>query len=216
MMSFKATQQLIELHAEIDSEENLPLISQIYGDENRFSQILSNFLSNALKFTDPDGRITVSISIKDEQTILKKNNNDASQILQIEEEKFQENWEEKYIKLQLEVIDTGVGMTQEGIDNLFIDFGRLKENEYRNRSGTGLGLSIIKQIIEKMGGSVSVTSTKNVGSRFKICLNTKCRLPKQEANEIRDGLKKKHPFVVKDSKNEMINTLLLNDNQEKS
>jgi len=42
------------------------------------------------------------------------------------------------------VKDTGVGMTQEGIDNLFIDFGRLKENEYRNRSGTGLGLSIIK------------------------------------------------------------------------
>jgi two-component system OmpR family sensor kinase len=74
-------------------------------------------------------------------------------------------------------------MTQEGIDNLFIDFGRLKENEYRNRSGTGLGLSIIKQIIEKMGGSVSVTSTKNVGSSFKISLNTKCRLHKQEPNE---------------------------------
>jgi hypothetical protein len=58
-----------------------------------------------------------------------------------------------------------------------------------------------------MGGSVSVTSTKNVGSSFKICLNTKCRLPKQEANEIRDELKKKHPFVVKDSNNERINSI---------
>ena len=57
-------------------------------------------------------------------------------------------------------------MTQEGIDNLFIDFGTLKENEHRNKSGTGLGLSIIKQIIEKMGGSVSVTSRKDVGSTF--------------------------------------------------
>ena len=105
------------------------------------------------------------------------------------------------------MIDTGVGMTQEGIDNLFIDFGRLKENEYRNRSGTGLGLSIIKQIIEKMGGSVSVTSTKNVGSSFKICLNTKCRLPKQEANESDDVIKRKHPFVVKDFNNERINSI---------
>jgi signal transduction histidine kinase len=83
---------------------------------------------------------------------------------------------EKYISLQLSVIDTGIGMTEEGINNLFIDFGRLKENEHRNKSGTGLGLSICKQIIEKMGGSVHVSSQLKIGSRFDININTKCRV----------------------------------------
>jgi len=46
-----------------------------------------------------------------------------------------------------------------------------------------------------------------VGSRFKICLNTKCRLPKQEANESQDVIKRKHPFVVKDFNNERINSI---------
>ena len=64
--------------------------------------------------------------------------------MQLEEEKVQGIYEEKYIKLQLKVIDTGVGMSKKGLENLFIDFGRLKENEHRNKSGTGLGLSIIK------------------------------------------------------------------------
>jgi signal transduction histidine kinase len=66
--------------------------------------------------------------------------------------------ETNYISLRLSIIDTGIGMSEEGLKNLFIDFGRLAENEGRNKSGTGLGLSICKQLIEKMGGSVDVTS----------------------------------------------------------
>lgn len=73
------------------------------------------------------------------------------------------------------MIDTGIGMTSKGLNNLFIDFGRLAENESRNKSGTGLGLSICKQIIEKMGGSVDVKSQLDVGSEFIIKLKTKCR-----------------------------------------
>jgi signal transduction histidine kinase len=74
----------------------------------------------------------------------------------------------------MSVVDTGIGMSEEGLKNLFIDFGRLAENEGRNKSGTGLGLSICKQIIEKMGGSVNVKSQLNVGSQFIINLKTKC------------------------------------------
>ena len=58
---------------------------------------------------------------------------------------------------------------------MFIDFGRLAENENRNKSGTGLGLSICKQIIEKMGGSVSVKSKLDEGSEFIINLKLKCK-----------------------------------------
>ena len=82
---------------------------------------------------------------------------------------------ESYISLRLIVKDTGVGMTEQGVKSLFIDFGRLAENENMNKSGTGLGLSICKQIIEKMGGSVEVKSEPNVGSEFIINLKLKCK-----------------------------------------
>jgi len=59
---------------------------------------------------------------------------------------------------------------------LFIDFGKLDENAARNKSGTGLGLSICKNIIEKMGGSVSVKSKIKVGTEFKINIKTRSRI----------------------------------------
>jgi len=76
--------------------------------------------------------------------------------------------------MQIVVKDTGVGISPEGLKNLFIDFGKLDENANRNRTGTGLGLSISKQIIEQMGGSVSVTSELGKGTQFFINLKTRC------------------------------------------
>jgi signal transduction histidine kinase len=67
-------------------------------------------------------------------------------------------------------------MSPEGVKNLFVDFGKLKENEHRNKSGTGLGLSICKQIIEKMGGSVEVKSKLNVGTQFIINIKSQCMI----------------------------------------
>ena len=58
----------------------------------------------------------------------------------------------------MSVIDTGVGMSEEGVKKLFIDFNKLDENSQRNKQGTGRGLSICKKMIEQMGGSVSVKS----------------------------------------------------------
>ena len=56
--------------------------------------------------------------------------------------------QEKFINIKISIIDTGVGISEEGLKKLFIDFGKLDENSTRNRKGTGLGLSICKQIIE--------------------------------------------------------------------
>jgi signal transduction histidine kinase len=52
-----------------------------------------------------------------------------------------------YVNYQIIICDTGVGISPEGMKNLFLDFGKLDENSERNKSGTGLGLSICKQII---------------------------------------------------------------------
>lgn len=70
MLLFNANERGIELKAEIDGRKNLNLIEAIHGDENRFLQILLNFLSNSLKFTDPGGSITVKIEILNHQPII--------------------------------------------------------------------------------------------------------------------------------------------------
>ena len=57
-----------------------------------------------------------------------------------------------------------------------MDFGKLSENQNQNKGGTGLGLSICKQIVEKMGGNVTVKSKLGHGAEFKIKLNTKAIL----------------------------------------
>lgn len=62
------------------------------------------------------------------------------------------------MNIKISVIDTGLGISEDGLKKLFIDFGKLDENSTRNRKGTGLGLSICKQIVEQMGGSVDVKS----------------------------------------------------------
>jgi signal transduction histidine kinase len=70
--------------------------------------------------------------------------------------------------LHVEVIDTGVGISEEDQKHLFKLFGKLKTTFHINQQGIGLGLSISKQICEHLGGKVSVTSKLNEGSNFSF------------------------------------------------
>jgi hypothetical protein len=74
----------------------------------------------------------------------------------------------------LNILDTGTGISKEGLGKLFLNFSKLAENADQNKNGTGLGLSICKQIIEQMGGSVTCSSELNVGTEFKIKLSCPC------------------------------------------
>ena len=76
----------------------------------------------------------------------------------------------KYIKIKIDISDTGVGIKKENLSKLFMDFGKLDEHSKINAQGTGLGLSICKRLIEKMGGNVSVDSEENVGTTFTVSL----------------------------------------------
>ena len=89
-----------------------------------------------------------------------------------------------YVHLQISIEDNGLGISEAGQKNLFIDFGKLTENGDRNKSGTGLGLSICKKIIEQMGGNVEVESKVGVGSKFIINIKTKCKYVKAKVNDI--------------------------------
>ena len=68
------------------------------------------------------------------------------------------NGDKRFVQLQLSIIDTGIGISEAGLEKLFMDFSKLDENSKRNASGTGLGLSICKNIIEQMGGKVEAQS----------------------------------------------------------
>ena len=68
----------------------------------------------------------------------------------------------------MEIIDNGVGIKEENLKKLFMDFNSLQEHQKLNPRGTGLGLSICKNLIEKMGGNVKVSSIRDKGTTFTV------------------------------------------------
>ncbi|MDP4982314.1 ATP-binding protein [Pseudoalteromonas tunicata] len=129
------------LHLNCEIAPNLPRL--FMGDPLRVNQILFNLCTNAVKFTSI-GSITITVLFEAIP------NND------------------KQIKLILSVSDTGVGLTEQQIDNIFNAFIQADGSISRKYGGTGLGLSIVKQLVKLMGGEISVNSTPDVGSSFCV------------------------------------------------
>ena len=117
---------------------------QIIGDSLRFNQVLSNLLSNALKFTPAKGMIKLRVSKTGED---------------------QEN-----VYLRFEVIDTGCGIAEENYDKIFESFEQENVDVTYKYGGTGLGLSIVKRFTGLMGGGIHVTSVQGSGSTFTVDL----------------------------------------------
>lgn len=114
-------------------------------------QILLNFLSNAVKFTECNKVVTVRLILIDLQPLL-----DGCSLSGSKQQDLDCSGRNKYVKFSLVVEDSGVGIPPENLDNLFIDFGKLEAHAKMNPTGTGLGLSICKRIIDQMGCQVSV------------------------------------------------------------
>lgn len=130
-----------ELKLKLEYNEKLP--ARIKGDEVRIRQIVTNLLTNAVKYTD-HGMITFEVNF------VKKEND--------------------RIDLIIRVTDTGRGISEEGIKNIFDSFSRADERQNRNIEGTGLGLSITKQLVELMGGTITVKSEFGRGSEFTVVI----------------------------------------------
>ena len=138
----RAHQKDLEFKVDIDPE----IPSMLYGDEVRIKQVVSNMLTNAVKYTEA-GSVT----------LIAKSERVAPDV----------------ILLRISVEDTGKGIRKDDLDNLFSSFKRVDEKENRHIEGTGLGLTISRQLMEMMGGTISVDSVYHKGSIFTMELRQK-------------------------------------------
>jgi len=115
----------------------------VQADEKRVRQVLINLLGNAIKFTD-QGSVTLQVSVIDNQVI------DKERILS---------------SLRFEVEDTGVGMTPEQLEKIFLPFEQVGDTQRRS-AGTGLGLAISRQLVKVMENEIKVKSELGKGSAF--------------------------------------------------
>ena len=137
--------------------KQLELVSLIYrdtpqalvGDSLRLKQVLTNLVSNAIKFTH-QGTVAVRAMLEEE--------------------------DDEHAQLRISVTDTGIGLSEEDLRQLFHAFSQADNSISRQAGGTGLGLVISKRLVEQMGGEIGVESTPGQGSDFWISLS----LPKAD------------------------------------
>ena len=126
---------------EVNIDPEVP--TALYGDEVRIKQVVINLLNNAVKYTQK-GHVELRVD-----------SNDA---------------DDDTVELSISVSDTGMGIKKEDLPFLFDAFKRVDEGKNRHIEGTGLGLSIVKQLVELMGGSISVNSVYGEGSTFTVII----------------------------------------------
>lgn len=156
----------------------------LYGDSGKLRQIVTNILTNAVKYTEK-GRIAFYVNCINEG---------------------------EYSKLVISVEDTGRGIKPEQIDKLFTKFQRLDEDKNTTLEGTGLGLAITKRFVEMMGGKIIVQSKYGEGSKFTVYLSQKIVAREQtEESVVKEMLNKSKIPEKIDFKSKKV--LIVDDNK---
>ncbi len=139
---------------DLNKDPQIPVY--FWGDPTRLEQIFLNVINNAVKFTS-DGEVSVKVRL------LASENN--------------------ICHLEFSVIDTGIGMSKEQLNNLFKPFDQGDSTINRRFGGTGLGLSIVKNLVELLDGEINVYSTPGEGTTFIIRLALEVDLEKEDVNK---------------------------------
>ena len=150
----ETVENLINISQPMIKEKNLEFCFHInrmekeylYADQLRLNQIYINILSNAIKYTEPGGR--VSVDMREE-----------------------ESPETGCVRLTYVVDDTGIGMSKEFIETMYQPFSRQIDSRVNSIQGTGLGLAITKQMIELMNGTIECQSEPGKGTTFTVVLD---------------------------------------------
>ena len=142
-----------DIEIHLNIDPKLPY--HVYGDATRLRQVLMNLAGNAIKFTNK-GHITIEISLL--------------------------HTDNKTARVRFNVEDTGIGIERNKIEKIFDSFIQADGSTTRKYGGTGLGLSISKQLVELMGGKITVESKSNIGSKFGFSLT----LPIAKAHNNKD------------------------------
>lgn len=178
VVGFQADRQKIKLRDPSLALNEYEIFKKIRGDSRRYLQIMINFLSNALKFSNRSSEIRINIRLN--EMIAKAQSAKDSLASMPSKESIDELTKPKpkekcfFINFEIEVQDFGCGIPPEKMNSLFINFNKIDEHQKRNKFGVGLGLSICKSLIEQMAGHVDVQSDVGKGTKFIINFKTVC------------------------------------------
>lgn len=140
---------------------------QILCDKTKMEEIILNVVSNSIKYTNPHGKITVSIDELDSE-------------------------DEKNANYKVVVEDNGIGMSQDYLPHIFEEFSREHTSTETRVAGTGLGLQIVKSLVDRMGGTIEVESEEGKGTRFIM----KFSFPVSLENQVREKEKQNIPDIT--------------------
>lgn len=140
---------------------------QILCDKTKMEEIILNVVSNSIKYTNPHGKITVSIDELDSE-------------------------DEKNANYKVVVEDNGIGMSQDYLPHIFEEFSREHTSTETRVAGTGLGLPIVKSLVDRMDGTIEVESEEGKGTRFIM----KFSFPVSLENQVREKEKQNIPDIT--------------------
>ena len=150
----ETVENLVNLSQPMIKEKNIDFNFRIsrmekeyfYADQLRLNQIYINILSNAIKYTEPGGRVSVDMREEESQT-------------------------PGCVRLTYIVSDTGIGMSPEFMATMYQPFSRQTDSRVNSIQGTGLGLAITKQMVDLMGGTIDCHSEQGKGTTFTVILD---------------------------------------------
>ena len=148
---------------------------QILCDKTKMEEIILNVVSNSIKYTNPHGKITVSIDELDSE-------------------------DEKNADYKVVVEDNGIGMSQDYLPHIFEEFSREHTSTETRVAGTGLGLPIVKSLVDRMDGTIEVESEEGKGTRFIM----KFSFPVSSENQVREEEKQNIPDITEKLKGKQI------------